>query len=145
MDVPQLDDLVGRDVLEVGYSSDELSDLIRLDDIRVADSVTGVVPIDLKAQLMNEAGNPITDDKGNALILGELIIACLSAADPSCEDRAERFLLIRRMVNNNLVLYQRNPTEPDPPYFHLIVKWVNKTIHNPYLWGRITEQLGFGF
>lgn len=99
--------------------------------------------VDLTIQLTIENGSPVTDTKGNPIDLKTLIIACLSVGDSSLEDRAERFYVIKKLTNKDLLSLNCGALSREESLdMSLILKWVDKTIHSPFLWGRVREELG---
>lgn len=99
--------------------------------------------VDLTVQLKTENGNPVTDPKGDPIDLKTLIIACLSVGDPTLEDRADRFYAIKKLMNKDVTSLNCGAlSEEESKDMSLILKWVDKTIHSPFLWGRVREELG---
>lgn len=98
---------------------------------------------DLNVIITVEDGSPVTDVKGNPINLKTLLIACLSVGDTNLEDRVERFNLIKKLMNKDLVSLTCGTLSVEESVdMSLILKWVDKTIHSPYLWGRVREELG---
>ncbi len=100
---------------------------------------------DLNVIITVEDGSPVTDVKGNPINLKTLLIACLSVGDTNLEDRVERFNLIKKLINKDLVSLTCGTLSVEESVdMSLILKWVDKTIHSPFLWGRVREELGTG-
>ena len=99
--------------------------------------------VDLMVQITVEDGSPVTDAKGNPINLKTLIIACLSVGDSGLADKAERFYTIKKLMNKDLTTLNCGElSKEESKDMSLILTWVDKTIHSPFLWGRVREELG---